>query len=169
MTNTEKDRSPKLLEPKEIEKFLEDAIPYRLGLLNDAISRIPAKDLSDRQAFEAGAISGRLLLSFLGIDYSGKDKKLYRKSHLFSEDDVRVDRLGKTFVEISFLTEDQKKLIIEFIQGVHKACAHFTVGSNHGLDATIYQQCAGLITALVTHYVYEDDRQRVVRLMSVWA
>ena len=58
---------PDPLPPEDIVKLLKEHIPYRLAHVLDPVPRIPASCIADNQAFEAGAVAGRSLLSFLGI------------------------------------------------------------------------------------------------------
>jgi hypothetical protein len=145
--------NPEELAAPKIAVTLHQHLPYRLQLLLDGASRVPARSMADNQAFEAGAVAGRSLLAFLGVDY---DKKLgiLKAAHSYHPekggltDEVKAPDVGGRFVEISSLSDDQKELLIRFIHGVHKACAHFTLDSQHGLDVGTFQAAAGLIAYL---------------------
>jgi hypothetical protein len=135
-------------------KILEEHIPYRLALLRDGYF-IPSTDRSQQtnQAFEAGAVSGRILLSFLGLGYDRKTGALKQDRHYDANggmtDDVKAPDVGGRFVELSDLTQDDADKIARYIQGVHKACAHFTIDSDHKLDLRIYAQVAPIIFRLM--------------------
>ena len=56
------------LDPENHNKMLHEHIPYRMSLLRDGMRPpwiIPCQHTN--QAFEAGAVSGRILLSFIGL------------------------------------------------------------------------------------------------------
>jgi hypothetical protein len=104
--------------------------------------------MADNQAFEACAVSGRLVLSFLGIGYDGNARTLKQEREYKATDDVKVTDVGGRFVEIDELTDDQRAILARFIHGVHKACAHFTWNSQHSLDVDNYKAAAALIIEL---------------------
>ncbi len=153
MRKLDSDHKPEpLSEPAKLEIW-DRHLPYRIDLLKDAIDRIPAKSMADNQAFEAGAVAGRSILSFLGIRYDRRVRKLAPDQKYSSEkdnltDEVKVTDLGGKFVEIDELSEDQKVVLSRFIHGVHKACAHFTWNSQHSLTAENYKTAAALILEL---------------------
>lgn len=137
------------LPEKDIQDMLNEHIPYRLSLLRDGYRPSwisPCRHTN--QAFEAGVVSGRILLSFLGLgcdrttgalkadpNHDAKDGKT---------DDVKAPDVGGQFVELGSLSESDQGTLARFIRGAHKACAHFTIGSGHHLNLQTYAQ-AGLI------------------------
>lgn len=141
-----------LAEPDR-QAMLEEHILYRVDLLNDAKNRIPAQNQQDNQAFEAGAVSGRILLSFLGVGYDEKNCRLKEdRQHKVADgvtDDVKVRDVGGDFVEIANLSLDDKGTLIKFIRGAHKACAHFTINSGHQLSPETYKQVVPIIIRLL--------------------
>ena len=144
---------PRPLSLDEIVKFRTEHLPYRLHLIKDAVSRVPAKTVADCQAFEAAAVSGRLLLDFLGVGFDPKDQILREARTYHSADDVKVIDIGGRYVEIDKLTKADFEILARFIHGVHKACAHLTLGSNHGLDVPTFQQATPIILRL-----YEENK-----------
>ena len=128
-------------------------IPYRVQLLEDAVRRIPAQTCQDNQAFEAGVVSGRILLSFLGVGYDAKTRRLKEdRNHKPTEqmtDDVKVRDVGGSFVELDELPEIEAAVLVRFIHGAHKACAHFTIDSDHELNVPTYRQAVPIILRLL--------------------
>jgi hypothetical protein len=141
------------LPAEECQEMLCRHIPYRKALLEDSMHRIPAHTLQDHQAFEAGAVSGRILLSFLGVGYSENVGKIKPEhNHKLTDgktDDVKVQDVGGHFVKLSDLTENEAEVLAKFIRGAHKACAHFTIGSQHDLDVPTYKQAVPIILRLL--------------------
>lgn len=141
-------------------KMLDQHIPYRLSLLRDG-HRPPwvSPCQHTNQAFEAGAVSGRILLSFLGIGFDRKTGRLKeeqehdaRKNSATNHketDDVKARDVGGEFVVIKSLSRRDSDVLSKFIHGVHKACAHFTVGSDHELDVQIYTEAGPIIFRLM--------------------
>jgi hypothetical protein len=84
--------------------MLTEDIPYRVQLLKDGSRQRGAETQQDNQAFEAGVVSGRILLSFLGVGFDEKTGRLKedRKHKLTNEltDDVKVRDVGGRFVEL---------------------------------------------------------------------
>jgi len=114
--------------------------------------------MADNQAFEAGAVAGRSLLSFLGIGYDRKARCLkedrgYQKEQGDLTDEVKVPDVGGRFVAIDTLSDSQKTILARFIHGVHKACAHFTWKSQHSLDVATYKDAAALIPELFEEHL----------------
>jgi len=136
-----------------VQAMLNQHIPYRLRLLRDAFPRIPARCDPDNQSFEAGTLSGRILLSFLGVAFDEKTGTLREdrehKPRRGPTDDVKVRDVGGRFVELAELSTAETKILEKFIRGANKACAHFTVGSDHELTVETYQQAVPIIQRLV--------------------
>jgi len=154
---------PEALPPSEIEELLCQHLPYRIRLVQNAIGRIPAKTMEDNQAFEAGAVAGRSLLSFLGISYDRRTTSLkldqtYQKEKDEQTDEIKISDVGGAFVDIDTLSTEQKELIARFIHGVHKFCAHFTWKSTHTLDVPTYQAGAELIVNLYHTHIKKVEQ-----------
>lgn len=134
-------------------KMLTEAIPYRVQLLKDGFRPRGAETQQDNQAFEAGVVSGRILLSFLGVGFDEKTRRLKedRKHKLTHEltDDVKVRDVGGRFVELAAVSAAETEILSKFIHGAHKACAHFTIGSDHELNLPIYQSAVPVIIRLL--------------------
>jgi hypothetical protein len=64
-------------------------------------------------------------------------------------DDVKVRDVGGRFVELDELSSGEAEVLAKFIHGTHKASAHFTIGSDHGLDVATYQQTVPIILRLL--------------------
>ena len=137
------------LADKDRETMLRRHIPYRVRLLLDAIKHIPARIWEDNRSFESGAVSGRMLLSFLGLGYDKASGGLAEdREHMPRRgptDDVKAPDVGGRFVELSELTEDESETLAKFIHGANKACAHFTIGSEHELTVPIFQRAVPII------------------------
>jgi hypothetical protein len=106
------------------------------------------------QAFEAGALSGRILLSFLGLKCDRKAVRLkpdrtHDSADKKTTDDVKAPDIGGEFVEINSLDKRDSHALAVFIHGVNKACAHFTIGSEHALDLDAYAKAAPIIFRLM--------------------
>ena len=138
---------------KDVQDMLRQQIPYRAQLLTDGVRPLGAITQQDNQAFEAGVVSGRILLSFLGVGFEEKTGRLKegRKHKLTKEmtDDVKVRDVGGRFVELTEVSATETETLSKFIHGVHKACAHFTIGSDHELNAATYQQAVPIILRLL--------------------
>ena len=144
------------LPPNEVQRFLDEHLPYRLALIRDAVPRVPAQSLADDQAFEAAAVAGRVVLDFLGIGYDQKRESLKaERTHRCVNgltDDVKVVDLGGRYIDFSELNEVDTAMLTRFIHGVHKACAHLTA-SKHGLDSATFQAAASLISRLYEEHI----------------
>jgi len=141
------------LSPEERARLLGSDLPYRLYHLRDAIQRVPAKSPQDNQAFEAGAVAGRVLLEFLGVGYDNKrdclcESRGHSRTKSDLTDDVKVVDLDGTYVSVSNLPPEDQAILAKFIRGVHKACAHLTIGSEHQLTAEIFQDAGPIILRL---------------------
>jgi len=142
------------LTEQSVQDMLNQHIPYRERLLLDAFPRLPARCDADNQAIEAGTVSGRILLGFLGVRYDEKTGQLepereHRKNKAGLTDDVKVRDVGGTFVELTTLSASEAETLCKFIHGAHKACAHFTNGSEHELSAQTYQLAVPIILRLL--------------------
>lgn len=140
----------------EIDEMLNQHIPYRMSLLRDGLRPQWVRPCQHtNQAFEAGAVSGRILLSFLGIRVDRATGELKpdtrhdaRKNSATREletDDVKAPDVGGAFVVLEKLSMQDKEVLARFILGVNKACAHFTLGSDHELDLRIYAEAGSII------------------------
>ncbi len=134
--------------------MLNQHIPYRIRLLLDAFPRLPARCDPDNQAFEAGTVSGRILLGFLGLRYDEKtgqlkDERVHRMNKEGLTDDVKVRDVGGAFVDLADVSRVEAETLSKFIHGAHKACAHFTIGSDHELSVHTYQQSVPIIIRLL--------------------
>jgi hypothetical protein len=140
--------------PEDQQKaMLNVHIPYRLSLLRDG-NRPPSIQPSQQtnQAFEAGVVSGRILLSFLGIgcDRSSALKAVQKHDAKDDKtDDVKAPDVGGQFVELGNLSQSDKAPLADFIRGAHKACAHFTIGSDHQLNLETYAKAGPIIFRLM--------------------
>jgi hypothetical protein len=116
MRKLDSNGKPEPLQESEKVEILGVHLPYRIDLLKDAIDRIPAQTMADDQAFEAGAVAGRSLLSFLGVRYDRRVRKLAPDQKYPIEqdnvtDEVKVTDVGGQFVEVDELSEDQKVVL----------------------------------------------------------
>jgi hypothetical protein len=137
------------LSPDNKKRLLESDLPYRVNHLRDAIHRVPAKSFADNQAFEAGAVAGRVLLEFLGVGLDAKTQTLRESRHRAGDtDDVKVVDLGGSYVPISALSKADREALQKFIRGVHKACAYLTIDSDHQLTAEVFRTAAPIIIRL---------------------
>jgi hypothetical protein len=158
MRPTDAQGHPDALPKEDIAELLTEHIPYRLVHLRDAVPRVPARCMADNQSFEAGAVAGRSLLSFLGIGYDPKtgalrEDRCYYPAAKGMTDDVKAPDVGGSFVDLGSLSEHEKTLLARFIQGVHKSSAPFTWKSEHGLDIPTYREAAGLIQRLLRDHL----------------
>ena len=136
------------------EAMLREHIPYRLSLLLDGLrpAWAPACQHTN-QAFEAGVVSGRILLSFLGLGYDRiagtlrEERKHHGRDSL--TDDVKAPDVGGRFVDLQSLTPEEKNILARFILGAHKACAHFTIGSDHQFVPQTYADAGPIIFRLM--------------------
>lgn len=135
-------------------RMLDEHIPYRLSLVRDGLRphwQSPCQHTN--QAFEAGALSGRMILAFLGIQLAGSGDVRNSRRHSVAKanmtDDVLAVDVGGRFADVEALTPAERITLATFINGINKACAHFTVGSEHGLTIEIYRDAAAIIFRLV--------------------
>jgi len=143
------------LEPDDLHKMLTEHIPYRLSLVRDGLrpAWVPPCQHTN-QAFEAGAVSGRILLSLLGLKCSRKAVQLqpdqkHDSADKRTTDDVKAPDVGAEFVDLESLSQDDRSALAVFIRGVNKACAHFTVGSDHELNLQTYAEAGPIIFRLM--------------------
>lgn len=133
--------------------MLRQHIPYRIELLKAGVRPLGAINQQDNQAAEAGIVSGRILLSFLGLGYdSTKGTLKLDRDHRPPKgptDDVKIRDVGGRFVELGELGIDEAEALAKFIHGAHKACAHFTIGSKHELTVPIFQKAVPVILRLL--------------------
>jgi len=143
------------LSEKDADYMLKVGIPYRLSLLRDGYWPRWSKKNNQHtnQAFEAGSASGRILLSFLGLGCDPKSGVLKpARKHDANDgqtDDVKAPDIGGEFVELESLCQTDKDTLAAFIRGVNKACAHFTIGSDHQLDLQTYAAAGPIIFRLM--------------------
>jgi hypothetical protein len=171
MRQLDSNNKPSPLPESAKRDILKKDLPYRIALVRDAIQKIPAQTMGDNQAFEAGAVAGRSLLSFLGISYDHKVGKLKKDQKYTTDrngenltDDVKVTDVGGRFVEIEELTDHQRTVLARFIHGVHKACAHFTLDSQHSLRVDNYKEAAPLIIELYESHMKRGTADRDFQL-----
>lgn len=133
-------------------------------MICDARDHVPAKTLADNQAFEAAAVAGRSLLASLGIAFDKKKGVLVPyHSHISLKggltDEVKVTDVGGRYVEIERLTAHDAAILARFIEGVHKACAHFIWKSEHRLDQPTFTEASNLILRLYAEHI-ETKKKR---------
>ncbi len=150
---------PESLPHPDVLEILQQHLPYRRALLLDAVARIPARTMADNQAFEAGVVAGRSLLSFLGIRYDRRTRRLaddhtYQRETGDLTDDIKAPDVGGRFVDISRLSRDSQNVLERFIHGAHKASAHLTWKSTHTLDVETYQTAATIISDLLERHIF---------------
>jgi hypothetical protein len=149
-------------------KFLEDHIPYRLNLLRLGLVVRRASGLIDSAIVEAAIIAGRQLIQFLGfnIDYpDGKEGPILvedTKYHSYKRggdkytDEVKIVNLGRPFLKLASLTDQEKSILAEFCHGASKSTAHLTEGSEHKLDRVFCPGC-DLILRLVSTTLFNHQ------------
>jgi hypothetical protein len=152
------------LEPlSEAEKasFLGQHIPYRLNLLRLALVVAPASGLIDSAIVEAAIIVGRQLIQFLGFNIEYPDHiedpilaectkyHRYKKGGDTYTDEVKIVNLGRPFLKLASLTDQERSILAEFCHGASKSTAHLTEGSEHKLDLVFCPGCE-LILKLVS-------------------
>lgn len=126
----------------EIDKHFREDLPYRTGVLLAHYKMTRQPWTAERgptawlnACFIASLIVGRTYLNMLGIGKSPDDLEKVGK-HTCRNDDVCVQHLGGTLVDISKLTAEEHKLLRGFIKMADKAGAHFTRRGDHALDRT---------------------------------
>lgn len=133
--------------------MLTEHIPYREMLLTDGVRTVGAKCWQDNQAAEAGIVSGRILLSFLGLGYDkvsdGLTLDRLHKPKSGPTDDVKARDVGGRFVELDELTPEEAETLARYINGANKACAHFTINSGHALTLDTYHRAVPIICRLL--------------------
>lgn len=130
-------------------------IPYRIQLLRNGLKPGGAECWQDNQAFEAGAMAGRMLLSFLGIRYDEKadnlkeDREHWGNRKDGTTDEVKIRDVGGQFVELDDMSPADRDALAKFIRGVHKACAHFTLAEHELSDPKTYEAAVPIILRLL--------------------
>ena len=140
------------LDKVDTDAMLTEHLPYRIAMLLDGALRLPCASMQDNQAFEAGAVAGRQLLSFLGIGYNNAASLLKHEGHQKTgrkTDDVKCCDIGGRLQDIKSLADSDQQVLGKFIHGVHKASAHLTIHSEHRLDAETYKRAAIIILRLL--------------------
>ncbi len=98
-------------------------------------------------------VSGRILLSFLGLGYDrangGLKEDREHTPRSGPTDDVKAPDVGGRFVDRSTLAADECETLAKFIQGANKACAHFTIGSQHELTVPIFRRAVPIILRIL--------------------
>jgi hypothetical protein len=148
---------PDPLSREVIECFLKVGVPYRLAMLDFAEAAIPAKTTRDSAFVEAGIVTGRLLLQFLGLGVRRKGSltliasREYHTENGFT-DKVKITDLGGRFVEVASLDAATADALAHYHNGASKASAHFTWDSGHQLKPDNLRRCIPIIRNLVlTH------------------
>jgi hypothetical protein len=128
-------------------------IPYRKRLLRDGVRLNGAQCWQDNQAAEAGIVSGRILLSLLGLGYDkstdGLSLNRMHRPKGGPTDDVKAPDVGGRFVDLGELSPEDSETLARFIHGAHKACAHFTINSGHALTLDTYHRAVPIICRLL--------------------
>ena len=95
----------------------------------------------------------RNLLSFLGLGCSRRTGTLAEDQKHDARDgqtdDVKAPDVGGQFVDIQNLDSEEHGILARFIRGANKACAHFTIGSDHQLDLQTYADAGPIIFRLM--------------------
>ena len=114
------------LDDTDTQDMLNQHIPYRLSLLHDGYRPpwIPPCQHTN-QAFKAGAVSGRILLSFLGLKCRRTEVELQPdRSHdsvdKKTTDDVKAPDIGGQFVDLASLSPEDQNALAVFIRGVNR-------------------------------------------------
>ena len=159
------DNAVEPLSDADVQSLLNEHLPYRLRMIRDARDRVPAKSFADNQAFEAGAVAGRSLLAFLGVAFDrNKGVLAPYHSHIRLKggltDEVKVPDVGGRYVEIERLTAHDAAILARFIEGVHKACAHFTWKSEHRLDPSTFTEASDLILRLYAEHIDSGKKEQ---------
>lgn len=142
------------LSEKDRIAMLNEHIPYRESLLRDGVrpAWVPPCQHTN-QAFEAGTVSGRILLSFLGLEYDKKTGLLKKdRGHIADKgitDDVKAPDIGGRLAELDELLPEETETLARFIHGANKACAHFTINSGHALTPDTYHRAVPIICRLL--------------------
>jgi hypothetical protein len=111
-------------------------IPYSLGILN-AHSKYTSKPWTGdpdilRAMFVGSLIKGRLFLELLGVCVN-KNKELKRKER-YLEDDIRIEDLGGTTVDLETLQTQEKEILAKFLISTNKHEAHLASPENDDLE-----------------------------------
>jgi hypothetical protein len=112
------------LSKEDAKELLEVGIPYRLSLLREGFWPRWSGEHTEHTspAFEAGAVSGRILLSFLGLKCAKRSGELEPDTKHDSvdkntTDDVKAPDLGGSFAEIERLSHADREALAVFVRG----------------------------------------------------
>ena len=150
---------PDPLSREVIESFLKVGIPYRLAMLDFAEAAIPAKTTRDSALIEAGNVTGRLLLQFLGLGIRRKGGLTLVENRWYhtengSTDEVKITDVGGRFVDVASLDAETADALAHFHHGASKASAHFTWDSGHQLDLQNLRRSIPIIRNLILTHLH---------------
>ena len=119
MRNLDSNGKPSLLPESERLEILGIHLPYRIALLKTLLIEFPLKRWPTVKHLRPELWRAVRLLSFLGIGYDRKARRI-RKNRVYHKeqdkltDEVKLTDLDGRFVEIDELTDDQKAVLSRF-------------------------------------------------------
>jgi hypothetical protein len=126
-----------ILDQQAIERFYNDHLPYRTGILL-AHYRMTRTSYHGNPhqlnaCFIAALVSGRVFLNFLGIaKEKGQLVAIKPTVHTGAQgEDVRVEDLGGIPIDFAQMPASGKTLLYDFIVMADKSAAHFTAEMTH--------------------------------------
>ncbi len=142
----------------QIDEYFRDHLPYRVGILLAHYKMTRPSQTAGHAflnpCFEASVVTGRLFLNVLGIFKKSNPEELFNKKYQdYKDDDVNAVDLNGKFVDVTTLSDTDKKLFVGFIRMADKACAHLTTPAQHDWEDTheaIRRICHYLRTHLYT-------------------
>src|SRR5262245_32119875 len=163
-------RNPQLTR-SEVDEFFADHLPYRLYMLRAHRDRQVKGTLDSEQMdamvcmFEAGLIASRVLLQFLGlgVTYLPACKLIEQRGYIsydgVSTQEVKVEDLGGSFVEVSKLKPNDAQLLSQIFDGASKSSAHLTYRATV-FDWHDFHTSVGLVEELVRTHLYDRVGRR---------
>jgi hypothetical protein len=111
--------------------------------------------------FESALLASRMFMQFLGlaIDHSPQLRLVEDRTYFSSggqSDEVKIKDLGGDWVEIQNLCQVDRDLLARTYHAASKACAHLTLGSNHGFSPEELPKAIDLISNLLKTHLYEQ-------------
>lgn len=150
------------LTPALVDEYFEIHLPYRTGVLlsHFKMRHYPVTGkfvpwTGTRSWLDAGFVAAlvmaRLYLNVLGIAKNGKGTALvnYREQG----DDITVDDLGGTRVNIATNPPADQKMLLDFLIMADKAAAHFTAPLPH--DRTTIPKVIVMIHGYLKTHLYD--------------
>lgn len=147
------------LSGQQIEGYFQHQIPYRVGILLAHYKMTHDRNGNNKSwtgspgplnaCFVASLVTARAFLNLLGI---GKKSGVLCVFEPKSNDITAAD-LGGTCIDLATLSQNQKKLLLDFLKMADQAAAHFTTPQVHDWART--HEVITLVHGYVKAHLYD--------------